>query len=205
MLGGSGKSVLSALIIQYIQRETFDATKALGYHYFDTNDNDERIVTGFLCSLIKQLLSDFNDLPGVFKELYAKYSGDGNCNSIKQEHLIETLTVIVSLRSSTYVVLDAIDELPESDLYCLFNILEQLSSRTGQKLRFFCTSRPTQMISDEVTRLGWRTTALNAEEIDKDISKYVRDCLSSKRAFSQLEVGLKESICSRILRRTQGM
>ncbi|KAF2647725.1 hypothetical protein K491DRAFT_291504 [Lophiostoma macrostomum CBS 122681] len=205
---GSGKSVQSALIIQYTElarTETLDATKALGYYFFDDNDNDEQSVTGFLCSLIKQLSIDFGNLPEVVKELYAKYSGDRNCNSIKQEYLIETLAAMIDLHSSTCVVLDAIDELPESDIYSLFGILEQLSGRSGTKLQFFCTSRPTQIISDEVTRLGWRSTTMNVEEIDKDVSKYVKDCLGSKRSFSQLEAGLKESICSRILQRTQGM
>jgi hypothetical protein len=202
---GSGKSVQSALIIQYIRTKILDTTKTLGYYYFDANDNDERSVTGFLCSSIKQLSSDFFNLPEVITQFYAKYGGNGKCNSIKQEHLIETLTAIVDLRSSTYMVLDAIDELPESDMFCLFDILEQLSKRTGPKLQFFCTSRPTQMISHEVTRLGWRTTTLNIKEIDKDISKYVRDCIDTKRVFSRLEVRLKDSICSKIVQRTQGM
>ncbi|KAM5354928.1 hypothetical protein ACJ41O_001574 [Fusarium nematophilum] len=55
---GSGKSVHSAVVIQHVQlarKGLLNARGAFGYYYFDANDNDDRSITGFLRSLIKQL------------------------------------------------------------------------------------------------------------------------------------------------------
>jgi hypothetical protein len=210
LLVGSGKSVHSALMIKYlrqIRKETMDETKALGYYYFDANEDNNHSVSGFLSSFIKQLSSDFDELPKAVKDLYGEHQTQGHrsCSSIKQEYLIRTLTEIIDLRSTTYVILDAVDELPETDIYMLFGILEQLSNRASPKLHFLCTSRPTKLISDEVTRLGWRTTTLNREETDKDISKYVEDYLKSEKVFCRLGSELQRAISSKILQEAQGM
>jgi hypothetical protein len=92
------------------------------------------------------------------------------------------------------VTLDAIDELPENDIYPPFDILQQLSDLAGARLQFFCTSRPRLLISEEVERLRWRTMNLRVEETDKDISKYVRNSISSKSIFPTRSRAQRESI-----------
>jgi hypothetical protein len=207
---GSGKSVYSAFLIEHLQQvctRNPTARKAMGFYYFDSNDDQDQIINRLLSSLIVQLSYCLTNLPKVVEELYDNHSSDGRrpCNLVRQNLLVRTLAALCDIHSSIFLVLDAIDELAENDIYSLFDVLQQLSDLAGARLQIFCASRPYLLIREEVDRLGWKTTSLKVEEIDKDISKYVTDCVGSKRAFSRLEAELKESLCSKILQSTQGM
>lgn len=107
-------------------------------------------MAGFLCSVIKQISKDSIAVPRSVENLYAKHHMQGNGIALRPEILIESLISVICDSSSTFLVLDAVDELGESGIYCLFDILERLSNSCGPKLRCFCTSRPTQMITEEV-------------------------------------------------------
>ncbi|KAL2074758.1 hypothetical protein VTL71DRAFT_8537 [Oculimacula yallundae] len=205
---GSGKSVHSAFLIKHLQqvcKSDPSTKKAIAFYYFDSNDDQGQTINGFLRSLIVQLSCGQDNLPESTQKFYDTYSKDGPSSLVKQDHLIRTVAVLLGLHSSTFVVLDAIDELPEIDIDSLFDVLQQLSDLAGNKLKLLCSSRPSILMDDEIERLGWRTTNLRGDEIEADIAQYVRHCIGTRRAFFRLETELRQNICSKIVQSAQGM
>jgi hypothetical protein len=132
-------------------------------------------------SLISQLSGSFSNLPGPMQFLYA-ICGKGKWPASDQQ-LLRALRDSLALLTSSFIVLDALDECDVTDK--LFDFLEEMQSWRESSLHVLLTSRDTMEMRDGLEDLipsGMRT-CLQSQVVDKDIKAYVHRTLLEDRSF----------------------
>jgi hypothetical protein len=179
---GSGKTVLSAGIIEDLRDFcNEDTTRSLAFFFFDFHDPRKQEPIYMVKSLISQLSGSFSNLPGPMQFLYA-ICGNGKWPASDQQ-LLRALRDSLALLTSSFIVLDALDECDVTDK--LFDVLEEMQSWRESSLHVLLTSRDTMEMRDGLEDLvpsGMRT-CLQSQVVDKDIKAYVHRTLLEDRSF----------------------
>lgn len=198
---GSGKSILSyyhikkdaefsSLVIDHLQR-TAQSTSAIVYVYFNYNEQKTQSVTNVAADILKQLVSQFDDVPQDIVDLL-------NDMRSKSRHLpdakiiIELIHEIAARFSVFYLILDALDECDYFSVRPKW--LEFINRLESWGTRAFITCRPHAMPDgDTFERLEVRAHV-------EDISIYVR----AKLASATINSRLKEEIVATLLLSAKG-
>ncbi|PNP46217.1 hypothetical protein TGAMA5MH_02252 [Trichoderma gamsii] len=138
---GSGKSVLSSVVIKHLQdAHASDSLTALAYFFFSFSDSKKQNVNQMLASLVKQLCSRRPDTHQLFKSL-SEYREKGQRPDTKTLGAI--LTTVARGFSTVYITIDALDECPllDGERRILFNSLRQIMAAAPANVHMFCTSR----------------------------------------------------------------
>ncbi|KAK1047098.1 hypothetical protein LTR74_017830 [Friedmanniomyces endolithicus] len=181
---GSGKTILSAGIIEDLQEYCRDdPARSLAVYFFDFNDVDKQDPS----KMVKSLLSQFLDkCPRIPEDLQAVYAAceDGRRQASEQQ-LLYALKRTLEFLPAPFVVLDALDECSARDR--LFDILEQIQTWDSTSLRVLMTSRKEVDIQEGLEELvpHHSTTCLESHQVDSDIRTYVRERLSTDKAFGR--------------------
>ncbi|KAE9376195.1 hypothetical protein N431DRAFT_404374 [Stipitochalara longipes BDJ] len=168
---GSGKSVLSASIIEHL-RSAYDSNPetALAYFYFSFNDSKKQDVVEMLSSIIKQLCCRRPDTPGCV-ELFHQIRTLGQRPD--QKTLEKTLLAAVHGFTHVHLVLDALDECP-SDIRKRRDLLDSIRRifEAGSKnLHLLLTSRREDDITAVLNPLISNTSPGNCS-VDIDLSTF---------------------------------
>jgi Cdc6-like AAA superfamily ATPase len=144
---GAGKTIISAIVIDHLQRSLQDDTTAgLAYIYFNYQSSHEQTYEMVLASLLRQLLKVCTDLP---EEIFALYEHHNKTTTRPlAEELRESLRATVRFLPRTFIVLDALDEYYASNatgFHALINdIFDALALSTTSVI---ATSRPISEIT----------------------------------------------------------
>lgn len=166
---GCGKTVLSSTIVEDLRV----SGNTVLIFYFDTRsaDKQKQSFDNMLRSLIWQLYEAKENARDTLHELYSTQNAGATTGweDIFQAMLDKTENV--------KIVLDALDECATPSRTKLFNWLK--ASALSYSLRIFLTSRDLNEINSELSE--WippsGNVAVQQEAVDKDIRRYIRNCL----------------------------
>ncbi|CUS08888.1 unnamed protein product, partial [Tuber aestivum] len=205
---GCGKSVLSATAIEDIEHlcETSN-DHALAYFYFTFSDSEKQNLSNMLLSLIGQLPKRPSDrgLPGEIVDLYNSTKAVGKPADTKA--LQDLLSQIIKgFKKKTFIILDALDEVPKSERKDLLSWLTKLTAdHNPESLSILITSRPESDIVRSVQPLATFALPLQSKTIDPDIRFYIRNSLDSKDEFRGFTQEIKSEIEETLVTGSQGM
>ncbi|OJJ72571.1 hypothetical protein ASPBRDRAFT_54389 [Aspergillus brasiliensis CBS 101740] len=175
---GCGKSVLYSKIIENIEKTCLNSSnKRFAYWYFQFNNQGSQRVETMLRAVIRQLHS--NPLDGPIRRIHEDYGTKGSNPS--NAKLQETLhRVITAYEGEIFLILDALDECPETvsrkERSFLLPLLTDLQKKCSDKIHILVTSRPEPDIIEHLREC----TALDLEERQgSDISAFVNHKLEA--------------------------
>ena len=122
--------------------------------------------------------------------------------------ILNLLLLKLSLFSTNYIVLDALDECEPSDRRVIFDGLSSVLRRTNSTVKIFLSSR--NALEDEIMKAFPLALEIrmDAPGVASDIEAYTRQCLGERLDMGQLAVGntvTLEDICSTLTDGAQGM
>ncbi|KAI9435531.1 ankyrin repeat-containing domain protein [Lactarius indigo] len=183
---GSGKSILCSTIIQKIVNLRGAGSALMAYFYFDFKDLDKQHRRNLLPSLLVQLSAQSRLYCDILSQLYYAYDNGAQrpSDSVMTRCLKDMLRV--PTQSPIYIILDALDECPNSSgipspreqVLCL---VKELVDLRLPYLRICVTSRPEFDIQATLGPLALHRVSLHEESGQKtDIINYVHAVVYSE-------------------------
>ncbi|TFK59200.1 hypothetical protein BDN72DRAFT_906076 [Pluteus cervinus] len=143
---GVGKTCLVSLIIEHLQR-TYGHT-AVAYFYLHSQEADAQTPTKIVSTLLKQVLSTYSSLPDFAIRLYDQLDQ----GTPQLEVLVTTLlNLLQDKQTTTFIVLDVLDECKESYQQDFIHFLRQLLQA---KVQLFATCRPSSADIGDLFNIG---------------------------------------------------
>ncbi|KAI7161040.1 hypothetical protein KC349_g3046 [Hortaea werneckii] len=176
---GSGKTILSATIIENLQHFCRkDPARSLALFFFDFNNAAKQDANNMVKSLLGQFLQRCTRIPDAAQRLSTTAS---------EQQLLNALRETMEMLPIAFVVLDALDEC--NDRERLFEILKEMQSWENKSLHIIVTSRKDVDIEDELEDLILpdNRICLESHVVDRDIRTYVHERLTEDKAFKRWE------------------
>ena len=160
-----------------------------------------------LRSLLRQLCAGENDLPEEAHALYTRYRDIGHDPPVGE--LTDALfSVIDGLKKEVYLIMDALDEYPEtskeSQRQELLDLMKQIVEHESENLHVLVTSRNEADIRATLGAFAGGGTSIQRGEVDADIRVYVRTQLKND-TFARLPHNLKQDIEENLGKKANGM
>ncbi|KAJ7266772.1 ankyrin repeat domain-containing protein [Mycena rebaudengoi] len=196
---GAGKTVLSSAVVDYLREKSPSLNIGVACTYLNHKETDMQSPENILAGLWQQLIFGKPILQGSpAYMLYHKHLEKRTRPSVDEMHAI--LSSVVADYSKVYIVIDALDEYPETKCHALLKHLAALRPN----IRLLCTSRP--HITPEM--FFPNTPALEIRATEEDIRRYLdtqiqRSFRLSKHVQSRPE--LHEEIENQIIGNVDGM
>lgn len=162
-----------------------------------------------ISSLIKQFCCRRFDTPDSVKKL-SEYKNKGHRPDLKTLEYIFATTIRGF--SKVFVVLDALDECPDSngERETLLNCLCRIQDLAYENLHFLCTSRREDNIERTLNPLLSKTSKvaldlrLHQDAIDNDIKLYTNQELSSA-VYNSWPAAVKDDVKAALIDKANGM
>ena len=190
----------SAIIHDLLQR----FNSATAYFFFDGRDSqkDLQLHDKLIRSLIWQLsLKCEGRVPKVLVNLYAR-CGDGHQEPTLDD-LQNTLQRILGGFSSTFIILDALDECTEREKTLNWIQTLILQKDINQELHLIATSRPEYEIEDKLK--SYHYLDLVEESTNQDLVAYLNYKLQNDSDLQKWDSETREQIKLRLMEEADGM
>jgi len=208
---GSGKTILSSVIIRDIETMSNAGSAFLAYFYFDLKDKEKQDSRALLSSILVQL-SDRSDV--FFNTLFSLYSAhkEGSeqpANDSISRCLKDMLTT--TGQTPIYLVIDALDECPNdsgipSPRERVLDLLKEFVELRLPNLRLCITSRPEFDIRTTLEPLATQQVSLHDESGQKqDIIDYVTSVVQSDRRMRRWRSEDRHMVIEALSERADGM
>ncbi|KAK4658095.1 hypothetical protein QC762_0034800 [Podospora pseudocomata] len=201
-LAGCGKTVLSATIVDHLQKRNDCIVLQF---YFDFNDTSKQKVDGVLRSLVFQLYklgSSSNELNSLYQSHFDYQRQPDNPS------LTKTLHAMMKDSKNIYLVMDALDECTERGELLQW-MMEFFNAPDLGHVRMIATGRPDEEFLRRIP--GWigknNCLQLDKEAVNADIRSYVTAKLEQSPDFLEKELSqdLRERIRNEVGDRADGM
>ncbi|KAH9178009.1 hypothetical protein EDB89DRAFT_1844211, partial [Lactarius sanguifluus] len=208
---GSGKSILSSVIIRDIKSLANAGLAFLAYFYFDFKDKAKQDSRALLSSLLVQL-SDQSDI--FYDALFSLYSvHKRGSEQPTTDSLSQCLKRMLTTAGPVpiYLVLDALDECPygaglPSPRETLLDLVDELVELRLPTLRLCVTSRPEFDIRTALKPLATQQVSLHDESGQtRDIKNYVADVVRSDRRMKRWRDEEKDMVIEKLAEKADGM
>ena len=203
---GSGKSIMSASIIEDVLSHCENnAEIGCAFFYFTFSDSSKQSYIDCLRSVVHQLSMH----PSISSALEVLYKSSKR-SSVTEETLHKILFDGIRSHKRFFLVLDALDESPETDSNNtrqrekLLEWLQDLSVKLPM-LQILATSRRLPDIEAELTEMNFHSESMITASVNVDISKYVVNQLNQDRNLRELNTGIKKKIEEGFLEKADGM
>jgi hypothetical protein len=180
---GSGKSVITSVVIDHLQRESSGNDIAVIYLYCDWQDSEAQSVENLIGCLLKQAVETSPKIPRMVDEAFAKHKKGKTSLTLPESTamLRETCTSF----GRVYFAIDALDEcnfglgFESSKMVQMESILVDLLRDSSCDLRIFITSRfgPSITAKSLVDEIEIQARAM-------DLNEYVMSSLRNKDVAS---------------------
>lgn len=174
---GAGKTFTTAMVIErlYESPKVQVPNRAIAYVFCDyqrSEDAKEKEHANLSRTLLRMLLeqTQYEDWPGVLKQSYEKHIRSPSESELGIEETLALLKVVSSLQSSTFIVIDALDELTSYRLQML-SYLGQLQKSTG--LNLFVTFRDVEDINTTIERSFSRAIKKSIQATEEDVERFL--------------------------------
>ncbi|KAF3131790.1 hypothetical protein TWF703_007509 [Orbilia oligospora] len=195
---GAGKTVLTSIVIDDLITRFPSTSSSIGiaYIYCSFKRNHEQKLDDLLASLLKQLSQNKTSLPQTIKELYQRHLG--NRTRPSREDVIEALRSVIDSYSRVFIIIDALDELPESNGRAAF-ISELFYLHDNYNTNILATSRFIPQLTEKFQ--SYTTFEIHAH--DEDVRKYLDNQISQSE--KKLLQNHREYIITEITKAVRGM
>ena len=191
-----------------------DGRALLAYFYFDFRDEEKKQdLRNFLKSLLVQFSSYSNQCCKIISSIYSTHGKGAQQpnNDVLKSCLRKMLSVMAQKLQPIYIIIDALDECPDSSgmptpregvLY----LLEELLQLGLPNLRICITSRPEVDIQNALGPLANISVSLHDQSGQiKDISDYVRNVAYSDKKMRSWQIDQKELVIEELSNKADGM
>ncbi|KAJ5737600.1 NACHT nucleoside triphosphatase [Penicillium malachiteum] len=167
---GTGKTFLTANVVTYLEDHIACTGGGFAYFFCNRDENDRRRSSPVLRSLVRQLATTTSidkSIRGSLQKLWKKSKkenldfGRSDC----QNQLLESFDTY----PTTFVVLDALDEVNTEDIRVLLKDIRNNMSKTENVVKLFVASRPEVGVPHRL----WPTITIQSRDNFEDIKKYV--------------------------------
>ncbi|KAJ7028117.1 ankyrin repeat domain-containing protein [Mycena alexandri] len=194
---GAGKTVLVSMIVDHLSPRSQNGNLGVACIYLNHKEAEDHTPTGLLSSLWRQLVlgKDLGPLP---KKLYQQHQEKQTPLSL--DEVFEVLCSVITEFLKVYIVVDAVDEYPETQRQILFEYLAEM----GPTVNLMITSRP--HITPDSALPNTATLEIRANE--DDVGRYVDAQIRRSPRLSkhvQSRINLREEIHSAITCTVDGM
>ena len=195
---GAGKTYLASIVIDYLQRRTSsEGLNAVLCLFCNFNAPANQTAYNFMGALLKQLARVSRTLPRGIKEIYDKRE---NVRELDFKVLANAFRTELEKYTKTFIVIDALDEVPESaDIRTM--LLEELRSCP---VNLLVTSRHDPSIRRQFSE----AQHYEIHATDEDIRSYVSGRMALENRLSRLirsVPSLEDDIPARIVGSAKGM
>lgn len=198
---GAGKTIMTSVVIDDLcKRYHKDAKFGIAYLYCTFRQQDIQNPDGLFSCLLRQLGQTQSFLPVEIQDLYQHHQPRGTRPSLNE--IVRVLHSLLATYSKTYILVDALDELPH---HCRSMVLSQIFNlQKDANLSIFATSRPTVDMSKD---FGVYTSLISLEirATEEDISTYLYGRMSELSFFARERPELQGVIKEAIVEAADGM
>ncbi|XPS71034.1 hypothetical protein M3J07_003222 [Ascochyta lentis] len=197
---GAGKTMIAATTIEFLKtkKATHNTSSAVAYLFFNYKEQESHNVD-LLGAITKQLVQNHSTLAKSVIELYERHSEGGT--KPPTDEMRDTLQAAVAEFTTTYIVVDALDECSDSNGTRRQPLaqLRLIQSNTG--LQLMTTSRPLP----EIMALFSTATTLKVRADPDDVKQYVTGQLDRLPRCIQRDVSLQDQVQNQIAKAIDGM
>ncbi|KAF8268320.1 ankyrin repeat-containing domain protein [Lactarius quietus] len=209
---GSGKSVICSSVIQGITGVCKTGSAIMAYFYFDFRDVSKQTCHDLLRSLVFQLSTHSNPCCDILHRMYKEHKdGTQQPSDVTLKECLKEMLRLLS-HGPVFIVLDAIDECPDSGFLSsrseVLQLVKELVDLYLRELYICATSRPEVDIRDVLEPLAFRSVSLHDESGQKaDIANYVRNAvnLSPSAAMRRWRAEDQNLVIETLTERADGM
>lgn len=195
---GAGKTILASIAIDQLTTKFHgDEHTGIAYVYFDYRQREEQAEM-LLRNLLKQLAQKRPSLPPCVIALYKQEMDQGIPPSLEAISL--ALQTVAGDYSKLFIIVDALDECPNSNDCRNRFLAEILRLRHKWAVNIFATSRQNTDISNRFKG----GTFIEISAMEEDIRKYLTGNLHLLPDFVRNDVDLKKEIEKTIVGSVQG-
>ncbi|KFX98618.1 hypothetical protein O988_04271, partial [Pseudogymnoascus sp. VKM F-3808] len=197
---GAGKTMIASIVIDHLYAKyQSDPRVGISYLYCNFRRQDEQKPVDLLASLLKRLVQGRPALLGSIKVLYEHHrfiQTRPSFNEISKE-----LQSIIASYSTTFIVIDALDECQVSDGGQTRFLSELLRLQTLTKANLFVTSRFIPHIVEEFQD----TANLEIRASEEDVRRYIDGQMPCLPPFVRRNLDIQEQIKTKIVKAVDGM
>jgi len=183
----------------------------VAYYYFDFRDTAKQDVRGLISSLVVQLCAQSDPCYDILSRLYSKH--DAGLRLPDDDALTQCLKDMLELpgQPSTYIVVDALDECPNSSgapspRELVLDLLEDFVSLQLPNLCICITSRPEADIQEALGPLVSHPVSLHDEAGQKqDIIDYINSAVQTDRKMRKWRAEDRQLVIDALTQRADGM
>lgn len=197
---GAGKTMITSIVIDHLYAKyKTDPSIGIAYLYCNFRRQDEQKPIDLLASLLKRLVQGLHTLPNSMKNFYERHQREKTHPSFKE--ILDELQSIIAGFSTTFIIIDALDECKVSDGDQTKFISEILRLQTNTRTNLLVTSR----FIPHITEKFQEGASLEIRATNEDVWRYLDEHLSHLPPFVHRNSDLQELIKTRIVKAVDGM
>lgn len=204
-LPGTGKTVLSATVVDYLESIPLSSVCSVLYYFFDFSNASQQTYVGFLQCLIRQICSKHNSAPVELVTLHAECRGAPPSS----DQLLNTLKALLQKQGRTFIVVDALDECLDMEEMCerapVLEALSAINALAPARLSIFIASRPEADIKRVLEQICDIDINVQSAVIDEDIRCHIRSCLAKDARLKRWPQSIKDEIETELMKDSCGM
>ncbi|KAI9434710.1 hypothetical protein H4582DRAFT_1855810 [Lactarius indigo] len=201
---GSGKSILSSVIIQDIEDVCKAGFASMAYFYFDFKDTAKQDSRALLSSLLIQLSHQSDVYCDILHDLYSAHrQGLVQPNEDALAQCLKTMLVALG-QTPIYLILDAVDECVNTS--GVLRLVKDLVGLKLSNLHMCITSRPEIDIRNALEPLAAHRISLHDESGQSaDIASYVNSVVHSDSRMRRWRAEERDLVVERLSTKADGM
>ncbi|KAH8983356.1 hypothetical protein EDB92DRAFT_1578578 [Lactarius akahatsu] len=208
---GSGKSILSSVIVRDIKSMSSTGSAFLAYFYFDFKDTTKQDLRALLSSLLVQLSDQSDIFCDAFSSLYSAYKRGSEQPTV--DSLAQCLEDMLTMTGQVpvYLIMDALDESPNdsgipSSRENVLELVKELVDLHYPHVHLCITSRPEFDIRTTLESLATQQVSLHDERGQKqDINDYVTFVVRSDRRMKRWREDDRDVVIKNLTEKADGM
>ncbi|KAH9178014.1 hypothetical protein EDB89DRAFT_2239731 [Lactarius sanguifluus] len=207
---GSGKSILSSVLMRDIESLSKTGSAYIAYFFFDFKDTGKQDSRALSSSLLVQLSSQSEQFYDVLLELYSSHE-DGSKQPTDNSLLRCLKHMLVIGQVPIYLIMDALDECPNDSgiptpREMVLELVKELVELRRPNLRLCLTSRPEFDIRTTLDPLATQQLSLHDESGQKqDIVDYVTSVVRSDKKMKRWRDDDKNMVIEKLTEKVDGM
>ncbi|KAI9673848.1 MAG: hypothetical protein M1822_009584 [Bathelium mastoideum] len=196
---GAGKTMIAAVTIDYLSSAALGNSVGISYLFCSYKAQFDQSAYNLLAALLKQLLQARPDLAAAVDELHNRHSKLGTKPSL--DELMQALGKLCLSYSTTYMVIDALDECSNTNSGRSHLIQKLRELQAGGNVRLLFTSR----FIPEVTEWFQSDLRLEVRASEEDVRRFVAGQISRLPNCIQCSEELKNDVQNKIIESVNGM
>ena len=199
-LPGAGKTVLSSVVIQYLQSLRVPDKKEdckVAYFYSSSLPKSHRTAVNICAGALSQLLGQVEEIPGPLHEGYRIANHHGRPKICEADDVFSMFNRVTAVLPAVFLIIDSLDEC--TDITSIVSWLED-AVQSVHSLHVACFSRDISAIRKSLERRP--TIRIDSASIKDDIDTYLTSAIDT---LPSIDNSFKSLILSTLSEKAEGM